>query len=120
MLALLPVLAEVADKLPTTAEMWTQAVTLGVVAAALVGGLSMVRLRWGRFAAVAVMICAAWIASDRSLDPDILRELGSGYLVQRRCASVVPAGVAALSWLFIRAKSRNIPRPAAGAGLTTT
>lgn len=119
MLALLPVLAEVADKLPTTAEMWTQAVTLGVVAAALVGGLSMVRLRWGGFAMGAVMICSALVAGDHSMDPDIQRELGSEYLVQRRCAPMLPATLVALSWLCVRVNSRNDLRLVVRAGSTS-
>lgn len=113
MIALLPVLAEVADKLPATGQMWTQVFAAGLVVAAAIGGLTLVRPSWGLFGVAIMTLGAAILASDHSLDAEIRGELGGNYVIQRRCAPLVPAAFAALGWLCVRGRWRcsGLPKP---------
>lgn len=82
-------LAEVADKEPTLAWLWTIAAILSIASFAL--------CRWRRWAAViAIPAAALWLwllvpeIHDRFVGPAILRELGRGYVIQTYFAAFMP------------------------------
>jgi hypothetical protein len=82
-------LAEVADKEPTLAWLWTVAAILSIASFAL--------CRWRRSAAViAIPAAVLWLwlllpeIHDRFVGPAILQELGRGYVIQTYLAAFVP------------------------------
>ena len=93
--------AEIADKMPTLAKIWTIWLFIGLISAAITVGLSSVRLWLGgivALASVAVGLLATWPAS---IDKDIVRELGLGYLWQQRIAGFIPCVLAGGAWVTV-------------------
>lgn len=93
--------AEIADKMPTLNTMWTVWLVIGLIAVAITAALSLARLWLGGIAVlmcVALGLLAAW---PESMDEQVVRELGVGYLWQQRISSFVPCVLAAATWTFV-------------------
>jgi len=109
-----PILAEVADKEPTLAWLWTVAAVLSVASFAL--------CRWRRWTAIiAIPAAVFWIClllpeiRDRFVDPAILQELGRGYVTQTYLAAFVPMLFIVFGLLRKRREPSNqIMQPTAG------
>ena len=95
----MPLLAEIVDKMPTLATLWEVCVLIGLVVAAVTFLLSFIKQRFG---GVVVVLAAglgalsAW--PDHIMDPEIIQELGVGYLFQQRISGFVPFGLALSVW----------------------
>jgi hypothetical protein len=106
-----PMLAEIADKMPTLRSVWVVGLLIGLIAAAVTVGLSLARLWLGAIVilgALAIGVLAAW---PGSMDEHILRELGVGYLRQQRIAAFAPCMLAIGAWIilcFIRRANRTL------------
>ena len=114
----MPLLAEISDKMPTLTTLWEQSVLIGLILAAVTAGLCLAKLRLGGVGAilsVAVGVFLAW--PDHIMDPEIIRELGEGYLFQRRVSGFVPFVLALVAWgIVVRIRRHNPAVPGNGAG----
>ena len=96
-----PIFAEIADKMPALETMWTVWLVIGLIAAAITAALSLARLWLGGIAillSVALGLLAAWPVS---MDEQVVRELGAGYLWQQRVSGFVPFLFAVSVWIIV-------------------
>ena len=100
--SVMPLLAEIADKMPPIERVWGVWIFLGIFAAGFTLALSMGRLRFG---AVVVFLsgCLGILAAspDSIMDPAILTELGKGYLFQQRASAFLPFSFALIVWIAV-------------------
>ena len=101
----MPLLAEIADKMPTLETVWMTWTVVGLVAAAVTVVLALLKL-WIGAAAVVVSAGIGILAYSDSLDSAIIRELGSDYLLQNKMAPFVPSGFAFIGWCVVAGKRR--------------
>lgn len=89
MLAIVPILAEVMDKEPTSAVLLLWGIGLAVV-----NGWLAWRTRWGLLVGVPVAILFALVVTaevrDPTIGPAILHEAGGGYVARACLAAVLP------------------------------
>lgn len=105
MRAFTPLLAEVADKEPTLALLWSIAGVLSVLGYFL--------CRWCKSAAALVVVCAVVWAygmitelQDSHVSPAIQRELGRGYIAQAYVAALIPLAIMGVAF-WIRSRKHN-------------
>jgi len=108
-----PILAEVADKEPTLACLWTVAAILSLASFAL--------CRWRRLATiVATPAAVIWIwmllpeNHDLFVGPAILQELGRGYVIQTYLAAFAPLLFLVLGLVWKRREPSKALQPTAG------
>ena len=93
--------AEIADKMPTLEAMWKGWLVIGLIAVAITAVLSFARLWLGGIAILmtfALGLPAAW---PESMDEQVVRELGLGYLWQKRISGFVPCVLALATWTIV-------------------
>lgn len=101
-----PLFAEIADKMPPLETMWTVWLAIGLIAAAITAALSLARLWLG---GISVLLCVAlglFAAWPESMDEQVVRELGAGYLWQQRVSGFVPCVLAVVSWTVVWLRRR--------------
>jgi hypothetical protein len=104
--------AEIADKMPTLDRVWTVWLVIGLTAVVITVALSLARLWLGGIAVVicfALGVLAAW---PESMDEQVVRELGVGYLWQQRVSGFVPCVLAVATWTVVSLIRRPTVRPA--------
>ena len=108
--SLVPIFAEIADKMPTNFELWGGAIVIGVFAAAPTAVLSSIRPKLGLIAVILTAcfgIVAAW--PDTTFDPMIREELADRYLWQQRIACAVPFVFSLVTWMIAKSiRNRTI------------
>lgn len=94
--------AEIADKMPTLDVVWERWIFIGLFAALLTAGLSMIRL-WAGGVVVGLCVVLGLLASasDGIMDAQIVLELGSDYLFQQRISSFVPSALGLAAWIAV-------------------
>jgi hypothetical protein len=97
-----PILAEIADKMPALDEVWGRAFIVGAIVALLTAVFSAIR-PWAGGAIVALCLALGILAASSGgmMDELIVRELGTGYLYQERASWFVPCALAALAWMVV-------------------
>ena len=85
-----PILAEIADKMPTLNELWGGSFMIGAFVAALTAVFSAIRL---------------WLGG--MMDRLVVRELGTSYLYQQRLSCFVPCTLATLAWWIVWLMKRS-------------
>jgi hypothetical protein len=128
-----PILAEIADKMPTLDVVWERWIIIGLFAAFVTAGLSMFRLWFGGLVVVlSVLLGLLAAAPDGIMDGAIVQELGADYLFQQRVSGFVPSLLALVAWIIVwlfrrpntaleptadsAASSASRPTPQAGGG----
>ena len=103
----MPLLAEIADKMPTLREVWTFWTVIGLAAGGITVVLALMNL-WIGAAAVEISVgIGMFTFVDRSLDDAIVHELGRGYLAQNKVSAFVPVIFASIGWGFVAWRSRG-------------
>jgi hypothetical protein len=103
----MPLLAEIADKMPTLQTVWLLWTMLGLAAGLITMVLTVMNMWVG---ALSVFISAGigiFVFADRSLDLAIVSELGREYLVQNKMAPFVPFIFACIGWGVVAGKRRR-------------
>jgi hypothetical protein len=102
----MPILAEVADKVPTLEAMCELWIFIGLFTGGIVAALSLLRPWVG---GIMVVLSAAFglltVGSDGIMDPQIVYELGTEYLLHQRFSGFLPFVLALVAWglvLYIR------------------
>lgn len=105
----MPILAEIADKMPTLEAMWGLWIFIGLFTGMIVAALSLLRLWVG---GLLVVLSAAFglltVGSDGIMEPQIVQELGTEYLVHQRFSGFLPFILALVAWglvVYIRRPS---------------
>ncbi|MGC3960648.1 MAG: hypothetical protein QM813_22755 [Verrucomicrobiota bacterium] len=96
-----PMFAEIADKMPTLDTMWTVWLVIGLIAVAITTAFSLARLWLGGIAVLACFALGMMAAWPESMDAQVVRELGVGYLWQQRISGFVPCVLAVASWIIV-------------------
>ncbi|MCW1884266.1 hypothetical protein OKA04_05950 [Luteolibacter flavescens] len=113
--SLLPILAEIADKMPSLDEVWRRSFILGAIVAMLTAAFSMIRLWLGGVMVIPCFILGILAASSGGvMDQLVVRELGSAYLHQERISCFVPCGLASLAWLIVWLTQRSVHNSTGG------
>jgi hypothetical protein len=103
----LPLLAEIADKMPTLQTMWAFWTMVGLAAGLITMVLTVMNM-WVGAASVLISAGIGILAfSDRSLDSAIVSELGRESLVQNKMAPFVPFVFACIGWGVVAGKLRR-------------
>lgn len=102
----MPILAEIADKMPTLEAMWGLWIFIGLFTGGIVAALSSLRL-W--VSGLVVVLSAAFglltVGSDGIMDPPIVQELGTEYLLHQCFSGFLSFILALVAWglvLYIR------------------